>query len=297
MSLVNFNTQTKVFLTALVLFSVVFNTVYKPQKKKKEKLQSSLQKLKNKEFKLKTQIQDLKIDDSVLVKENKALNHLEMSLKKLEGQLPQQDKLPDLLREILKQSEGYMISFNLIKPLKKEPESEYQQFKMEMQFSVTYKNLIKYLYRLEKSFPFIGISQLNIDMNDDVDKEEKINRENLNVSVVLSTLLVEESKSTIDFKKLATSLSMTSQQADRDPFVSKFMPKIKIEKEEETEYKLSGIISRGKYPTVIINNEVYKLGDWVGESQIQTITSNKVVLINGKTTNTLVINKEDDLLK
>ncbi len=294
MSPINLDRRTKIlfiFLILSVISSFLFKSVYKPQQTKKAELRRELKILKNKAFKLKTRMPDVRVEDLALAKEKNSLGKLKAELRNLEEQLPRKDNLPGLLGGLLKQSKGYAISFNLIKPLKKEEEFEYQQFNMEMQFGVTYKNLINYLYHLEKSLPFIRISHLVVD-NKEKEKEKEMEDGSLNVSMILSTLLVEGSKSTIDFKKLGSLTPAPSRETLRDPFFSQFMPR-QVDIVMDEEYMLSGITSQGKYPTAIINNEVYKIGDWIGESQIQTITQDKVVLKNGEKMNTLVIQEDD----
>ena len=76
----------------------------------------------------------------------------------------------------------------------------------------------------------------------------------------------------------------------RNPFFSKFRPSQKKTKKEV--FQLSGIISSGKIPTVVINDEVYKIGDIIGNKKVKRILSNTVILTDGKESTILTLEKE-----
>jgi len=76
----------------------------------------------------------------------------------------------------------------------------------------------------------------------------------------------------------------------RNPFLSTFKPRKKEVKKEALD--VTGIISTGKQPTAIINNEVYKIGDMVGDKEVKQILPNMVILKIGKKSTVLTLERD-----
>ncbi len=197
--------------------------------------------------------------------------------------MPRKENLPDLLGELLKQTDGYDWSFNFMQPLTSQGGEGYEQFNLEMQFDAGYASAIRYLYRLEKSFPFIKTTKVLL-----ASKEDETNSD-LEVTLFLSAVLADNLEEKMDLADLRIPLTELPEGISRNPFTSKFKPQLVQDAIGAGQYSLSGIVSKGKNPTAIINNEVYKIGDWIGDSQVQEITAQRVVLQKGPDVNILTL--------
>lgn len=77
---------------------------------------------------------------------------------------------------------------------------------------------------------------------------------------------------------------------ERSPFTSKFRPAQEGKKLEE--FRLLGIISSGKQPTAVINDEVYKIGDIIGNKKVKQILPDTVILTDGRESTVLTLERE-----
>ncbi|MCM8757610.1 MAG: hypothetical protein NC903_00935, partial [Candidatus Omnitrophica bacterium] len=82
----------------------------------------------------------------------------------------------------------------------------------------------------------------------------------------------------------------------RDPFISLITPDgrlIFVEEEKKEELKLEGILYNPYGgSSVIVNGEILKIGDWIGNYQVYKIELNKVVFL--KEGNEVVISLEKE---
>lgn len=277
-------------LIIAVIFSSSFKFFYKPQRAVLSQLKYELDALENKIKVLKAQTPDIASEEKLLEKEKTAFDILKEDLKTMEGQLLSEESIPGLLKELLAQAGAQTIDFKLIKPVKEAKTIEeagrgaYERFNIELQFSALYSNFADYVHQLEEGYPFVKTKSLIIE-------EKDMANPNIDITMYLSTILMAghgEEPRNFPLRSVSAALSMGIK---RDPFLSSSF--VEIVPKEKKEYVLSGIISQGKQPTAIIDNEVYKVGDRLGNSQIQKITANQVILKDGDETILLTI-KEDE---
>jgi len=254
--------------------------IYKPQKEGISHLNTELTSLQNKTLELKAQIPDIERENRLLKREQRSLDALKDELGYLESQLPQQDSLPGLLGQLITQSKGYALDFLLIKPVTNEEKVEYNQLNIEMQFLSNYTSLINYLNRLEQTFPFIKTQSIMIE-----EKKEAIGP-SLNITMVLSTLLSKYSESKKETVQLPEK-DIKQVIIKKNPFTSEYIQR--SDKDQRTDFSLTGIISEGKSPTAIINDEVFREGDFVNNSKILEINPSGVLLQEGVETFILTI--------
>ncbi len=276
-------------LTAAVIFSASFKFFYKPQRAAANQLKHELSVLENKARALKAQIPDIASEEKLLEKERIAFNILKDDLRATEADLLTQDSIPGLLKGLLAQAGAQNIDFKLIKPIKESKPVEeasqgaYERLNIELQFSALYSNLANYARQLEEGYPFVKTKSLIIEKKD-------MQNAPIDITMYLSTLLMAGSAGEPRNVQRPI-LNVAPLAMKRDPFISASFVEAVVK--EKKEYILSGIISKGKQPTAIIDNEVYKVGDRIDSSQIQRITANQVILKDGDETVVLTIKETD----
>ena len=260
-------------LLAVIVFSAAFNLFFKPQRRAIMTLQQEASAVNNRILEIKARIPDVDREQSLLVKERTDAALLQEELKALESQLPKQDSLPGLLNELFRQPEGHTIDFTLLKPgEEKQDRLDYDRLNIEMRFTATYASLFNYLYRLERFSQFITPVKVEIE------EPKGTSSADLNVQMTLSTLLGDSVKGIVLSKVVSPALPAVEPQ--RNSFQS--TAREALLSGDQTKYTLSGIVSIGKHPTAIINDEVFKIGDWVGSSQVEEILAHSVILREGQ---------------
>lgn len=253
---------------AAVLFSFYYNAIYKLQSGALHKSRAELQSLNNRLIKLKSQMPDIRRENESLEVARKTLDSLKAQLSSLELQLPTYARIPQLLGELVNQAQGYSIDFVSVRPKTTRGKKEYAQLSIEIKFNASYSDFVNYLNRLESLSQFLRATDIAIE-------EMKNGFTGVSgITITLATLLGEKEGDLPEIKQepqFALPL-----QVERNPFFSKFRPdQTQVKKEE---LQLSGIIATGTQPTVIINNEVYRVGDAVGNKKVKEILSNMVIL-------------------
>lgn len=267
---VNSTTKMLVILLILtVLFNIGFNKIYKPQERELAKLKRKLVSLENEVLEVESEFPDFEEKNELLDQKKTEINKLKKELSSKESQLLSKKNLPELLNVLLEQSPQYLVDFNLVKPVEGEEDNVYEQLNIEMQFDAGFNGVIDYLERLEKSFQYIQTKGVVIS------SEEAVN-EQLGIKLVLSTYLTDYLKDKISLPVIDKTKQTSASAIKRDPFYSADI--LFTQDVEEQAYQLSGIISQGTQPTAIIDDEVYRVGDYVGDSQVKEILYNKVVL-------------------
>ena len=235
-------------------------------------------KVNNRIVKLKSQIPDIQKEKEALNAAKRSLNFLKTQLASLELQLPTYGRIPQLLGELMRQSSGYSIDFISIRP-KKDKKKEYPELIIEMKFNSHYSDFANYLNRLESLSQFLRTTDIAMEeMKDGF-------RGTLDVTLTLATLLSEEEepqKEDVEEPEFARPFTIR-----RSPFTSEFRPD--QERAKEGEFQLSGIVPSGKQPTAIINDEVYRVGDIIGDKKVKQILPNMVILTDGRESTVLTL--------
>lgn len=270
----------------VLLFSLLFNVVYKPQRTSLRKLKEESVHLKNKAAEIKAGIPDTTAEKRSLADAQRSLENLRAQIVSMETELPLASSLPHLLGELIRQSSGYAIDFTSIKQLvDTEKKREYAHLNIEMKFTADYSDFVNYLRRLENSSKFLTTTEIDMEeMKDGFNDKSSF-------SIVLSTLLGEGTKDEVNISQAAKGATFIKPiTIKRDPFISKFKPY--QEKKKEEKYKLSGIISRGKKSTAIINGKVYRIGDFIGKEKVEQILPNVVMLNDTREITALTLEKD-----
>lgn len=273
-----------IVLVLAVVVSVFFNRIYKPQVSELSKLKSKLSSLDNEIIEIESQFPDLDEKNLLLESETAQVETLKNKLSKEENQLPSKENIPELLNVYLRQSSKDIIDFNLVKPVDEHQKNIYDQLNIEIQFNSNYAGLVNYLNRMEKNFQYIQTKGIV------VSSEDNPTTDLFAVKIVLSTYLSDEKKKDTIFLSSGSINETELVKISRDPFYSS--QRVVANDAQEEIYKLSGIVGLGAHPTAIIDNEVYKVGDSIGDSKIQDITQNEVILEKQGQIRVLSINAE-----
>ncbi len=257
---------------ATALFSFYYNSVYKPQSSALRKVKVELADVTNRLTKLKIQIPDIDKEKEALNAAEKTLDFLKTQLSSLELQLPSQGRIPQLLGELVRQAQGYKVDFVSIRPKTAKANKEYVELLIEMKLSSNYSDFANYLNRLESLSPFLRTSNIAMEeMKDGFRGDSEIT---LNLATLLGEAVKKETE-------VSPEAPFTAPIAiERNPFVSKFRPDQKEGKKQDLQ--LFGVVATGEQPTAIINNEVYRVGDTIGNKKVKQILPNMVVLTEGR---------------
>jgi len=271
------------FLAAAILFSFYYNAIYKPQSSALARVKTELTNVNNRLVKLKSQIPDIQKEKEALNAAKRNLDSLKTQLSSLELQLPTTGRIPQLLGELVRQAQGYSIDFVSIRPKTSKEKKEYAELSIEMKFNSTYSDFANYLNRLESLSQFLRATDIGMEEMKDGFRAES------DVTLNLTTLLGETGETKPEELKESPQFA-APLSIERNPFLSKFRPAQEGVKKEE--FQLSGIIASGRTPTAIINNEVYKVGDIIGNKKVKQILSNMVILTDGRKSTVLTLERE-----
>ena len=270
------------FLAAAILFSFYYNAVYKPQSVALAKVKTELSNVNNRLLKLKSQLPDIQKEKETLGAAKRNLETLKAQLSSFELQLPTTGRIPQLLGELVRQAQGLPIDFVSIRPKTSKEKKEYAELIIEMKFNFTYSDFANYLNRLESLSQFLRATDIAMEEMKDGFQGQS------DVTLTLGTLLGEAEAFKPEEEKapqFAAPLTI-----ERNPFLSKFRPA--KEGAKKAEFQLSGIIASGKTPTAIINDEVYRTGDIIGNKKVKQILPNMVILTDGRESTVLTLERE-----
>lgn len=288
----------KVLLFLLLLtisFSFYFNKLLKPQFKQASRLKSELAELNQRIINLTTEIPKLG-EDKVALEELKRKNkQLQERLTGLEKELPESYRIPQLLGELAKQTQGLEIDFSYIKPKSAAPalEDEYARLDIEMQFNSPYHDFRSYLGKLENLSAYIDITDIVIE-----ELKESSFAGETTATLVLSTLLNKGQVPLMALIPESKAEMLLAKDSERNPF----LPSSKEVSNyyRRSKYVLSGITSAGQKSTAIINNTVYRVGDLLeNKYSIKQILPNMVIISRGRQTEVLMLEqllvKQDEI--
>jgi Tfp pilus assembly protein PilO len=269
-----------------ILLSLYFNKLLKPQLKRLSRLNSELVELNQQISNLNAQMPDIEKEKTDLEELKRKNKQLKERLVSLEKELPESYRIPQLLGELAKQTQGLAIDFSYIKPKATSGalEDEYTRFDIEMQFNAPYRDFRSYLVQLEHLSAYLNITDIVVEET----KEGSFASETT-ATMVLSSLLNKGLPSPgVPAGESKEETLLAKDTLERNPFlpsskeVSKYLRRSK--------YVLSGITFAGSKSTAIINNEVYRIGDLLEKKYpIKQILPNMVIISHGKQTEILML--------
>ena len=192
-----------------------------------------------------------------------------------------------------RQSSGYSVDFISIRPAPSKEEKEYAELAIEMKINSNYSDFVNYLHRLESLSYFLKVSDISMEeVKDDMSGA-------IEAKLTLATLLGDAEPPKEKEKKEEKEAKFASPlDIGHSPFVSNLKPvKQAREDKKKEEFRLSGIIATGKQPVAIINDDVYQIGDKVGDREVKRIIPNEVTLTDGRGDIVLTLEKIDEVKK
>lgn len=273
--------QKKLFflLIITVVSSLYYNIIYKGQLTALSKVRRQATMASGALNKIKAQVTDLTEEKASLERSSDSLKALRRKLASIETELPTQSSIPLFLKELVRQAAGCQIEFNSIRPKSPKEKKDYAELNIEMKFNTNYSGLANYINRLESPSHFLKASNIVIEnMKDGL-------RGELDVTLTLSTLLAEKDMPKKEKEEIREILPL---DIERSPFVSQALAPKTGKKEE---FYLSGVITSGKSPSAIINNEVYRVGDVIGNKKVVKIMPKMVILEYGREEIVLTLEK------
>ena len=243
------------------------------QRRSKDELQKAL------DGKAKTSValEEARAQDKAQQKEFSDLKkNYDSTLKEItscEERIPAAGSVTQLLGEVTRRSEGLGMDFESIRQNIEKGKEGYLNLNLDMKFSGPYSSVVNYLNRLENLSDYLSVSDIEISQTKDGASHAK-------TSMKISMLLLERG---IDLTTTEKETPSETLVLKLDPFASK-KPEIK---DRSKDFKLSGIIGVGKDSTAIINDEVVRSGDKIGEWKVVQIKPDAVTLSNGTETVTL----------
>jgi len=274
-------------LIFIILFSLYFNKLLKPQLKQLSRLNSELAELNHQISNLNAQMPDIEKERTDLEELKRKNKQLKERLASLEKELPESYRIPQLLGELAKQTQGLEIDFSYIKPKATSGalEDEYTRFDIEMQFNAPYRDFRSYLGQLEHLSSYLNITDIVVE-----EMKEGSFAGETTATMVLSTLLNKG----LPFLGVLTpeskeeTLLAKDTSLERNPFLPHSLEVSKYSR--RSKYVLSGIAFAGSKSTAIINNEVYRVGDLLEKKYpIKQILPNMVIISHGKQAEILML--------
>ena len=276
-------------ILALLAFALFFNfyvnKLVKPEFIKMRRLRAEAMRLDSQVDKLKAQIPDLAKEKLLLDQSLRDNRKLKDKLALLEKQLPVYSRIPQLLGVLVKEAQDYEVDLISIKPKGTKPDQQYSRLDIEMQFNTTYYSLTNYLARLESLSQFLSTTDLVLEEPKDAFFESGIT-----TTMVLSTILSPSPPTPGNLTQEPAPLTQVQTiDVERNPFspqenVAGYVKKSK--------YNLSGITFAGENSTAIINNRVYRIGEYLDKKRmIKQILNNMVIIYNGHSTEVLMLQR------
>jgi Tfp pilus assembly protein PilO len=269
-----------------ILLSLYFNKLLKPQLKRLSRLNSELTELHRQISNLNAQMPDIEKERAGLEELKRKNKQLKERLVSLEKELPESYRIPQLLGELAKQTQGLAIDFSYIKPKATSGalEDEYTRLDIEMQFNAPYRDFRSYLVQLEHLSSYLNITDIVVEET----KEGSFAGE-ATATMVLSTLLNKGLPSLgILAPESKEEILLAKDTLERNPFLPSSKEVSKYSR--RSKYVLSGIAFAGSKSTAIINNEVYRVGDLLEKKySIKQILPNMVIISHGKQTEILML--------
>lgn len=269
-------------LAAAILFSFYYNFVYKAESTSLRASKNEYLRVSNELTRLKGQMPDIEKEREALNSAKRSFESLKSELAAREEELPAQGSVPQLLGELVHQAEGYPIDFSSIRQRANKEKKEYAELVIEIKIDSLYGDFVNYLNRLESFSQFLKVTDMTL--------EEMKNNFNGSLSATINlTTLIGECAVTKKEKTPAQE-HIAPLTIERNPFISKFFP-AKEPKEKKEAMRISGIIVRGEQSTVIINDEVYRVGGTIGNKVVKRILPNMVILNDGRENTVLTFGK------
>ena len=255
-----------VYVVLLIVFVWGFSEyIYKPQGK-------DLKKIKNRFVMAAFELTKAQKDARNLKELEKDLREIQEELVYVKERLPQEKQISALLQQLAEEADRARIDFISILPQKEIEEEGFMKMPVEIVLRCGYYNLTNYLKRIENLPRLVEIEGIEIRTKGDLAPR-------LEVKLKVNTFSLKEEG--IKKKRTTAQKGEASFIYEKDPFLSLGKEKQRLTSELLT-LTLTGILWEGKEASAIINDDIVKEGDFIGEKKVLKIRKDEVVLGEGE---------------
>ncbi|MCD6093549.1 MAG: type 4a pilus biogenesis protein PilO [Candidatus Omnitrophica bacterium] len=265
-------TREKILVIGLVLVvgvNLYIQLIHKPISKRLKNYRFQLLKTKGKLEELESKLPDLRKQKDDINSMKVEFKKMEEHIKEMERTLPGRGQTTQFLKELTREASGLNIELTSIRQ-KVERYGDYSRLFVELKFNASYGDIVNYIRNLESISPYLAVEKMEV-------SEPKKMEEKSTVQLALSVLLGEA--------YLPESFKAPPEgppvKVSRDIFISSRGP-VSSAKIQVSELKLMGVTWRGERSTAIINNEVVRVGDKVGNLRVKQILLESVTLTDGR---------------
>jgi len=235
----------------LVVWFLIYLPLYQPGAKHLESVKKKLVVLNEKIAKTKAEIPDVAQEQKTLEQKNQEVESLKTQLKKIEERLPSRRELAPLLEQLTTSTKEGSLVILSIKPVEQKEQTKrgkkggpaepifYQQDRFKLEMSTNFRDLVRYLSRLEKVSPYFSFPSLDIQL--DAKREAGEPKAILEVATPLRERILSEAIGENVFQKDIPEFKFSEK--NRDPFFSSRQSS--RTKASLNEYHVSGVIWRG----------------------------------------------------
>lgn len=202
------------------------------------------------------------------------VDRLRKDLNTLEGRLPSAADLGQVIQALATQAAELHVAFESIKQQLKD-DAEYPEATVEMTAAAAYQDVVNFLRRVEHLSPFLRTAVLEL-------AEPKGKEASLGAGQRMKLVLVTPLRTSTESGTwtLAGKADLPAPVTlSRSPFASSQRP---VEAGDREVLNVAGITWRGASSTAIINDDVVRVGDRIGERTVSRIFPDKVVLSDGQ---------------
>lgn len=250
-----------------------YQVFYRPRANAMAKARSEWRTLRQQVEAMQAALPDLEQEQRMVDQKQQAVDRLREDLKTLEAGLPSAGELGQVIQELSRQTQGLQVAFESIKQQLKE-DAEHPEAVVEMTLAAPYEDAITYLRRVEQLSPFLRAA--TVELSDAKAKESAGPGPRMKVVLVTPLRMSTEIGTWTMAREVPTGERLAMP---RSPFASTQRPRDQTKRQA---LKVAGITWRGASSTAIINDEVVRIGDQLGEATISNIFPDKVVLSDGQ---------------
>lgn len=263
-----------VVLGALGVGAFGYQGLYRPRASALAKVQAEWRALQQHVQAMRNTLPDLEQERRLADHTREEVDRLRQDLARLESGMPRAEELGRVIQALARQGQGLRVAFESIKQRLNE-DAEPPEATIEIALTASYEDAVNYLRRVERLSPFLRVAQ--VDIADPKSQETVGPGQDVKLTLV-TPLRVSSSEGAASSLAEAASLPELLS-LPRSPFASKERP---LETTARQALKVAGITWQGEASTAIVNDEVVRIGDRIGERTVSKIFPDKVVLSDGQ---------------
>lgn len=250
-----------VFITAITAL-LYYQLFYKPLAKDIRTYVFQVDRLKTRLEEVRAKFPEVYEKEAAVKELDEACDKLLTEIEELEKKIPSRQATSRLIGELTRLAEGMKLESVRQKV---DTGEEYSRIFVEITFDAPYKEIVRYIKRVETISPFLQVEEF------EVTEPRRRKKKKSSARLIISSLLGDRPFS----EQLRAGQIDESLLEFRDIFVSKVKPILAVRK---IDIELEGITYNAGVPTCIIKGEVMREGEEVDGLIIKKILHNTVIL-------------------